>query len=481
MSFNHNQSHTSFTKASTDAPQVLLIDDDESFCLAMSKALRRRGYDVQIITESERSIPILMSPKRPMVALLDLKMPGLNGLEILRRTLHREVPVIMLTGHGAIPEAVEAMRAGAYTFVTKPIDAESLSPLIEQAARQRTEESQHHIAGESEVTKALFKIIDQLAPVGEPVLITGETGTGKEVVARALHSRSARAEEPFVAINMSCLPPNLIESSLFGHVKGSFTGAIQNKMGYFEEVGRGTLFLDEVAELPLEHQAKLLRVIESSEFRPVGASSDQKFVGRLITATHRNLMKEVSEGRFREDLFYRLQVLPLHLSPLRQRPEDIFPILSMWFKKITHNQITLTEETRQALIDYPWYGNAREIVNLTRRIAIFFPEGGEIKQEFIKRMLSVNPFARHLEMTHDFRSEVDESTFKTQETRGVDEGISLGEDVLLETIERVHIERLLNKHKNMSKASRILGINRRTLQRKVKAWGISGAIDDERG
>ncbi|MCA9525053.1 MAG: sigma-54-dependent Fis family transcriptional regulator, partial [Myxococcales bacterium] len=218
----------------------------------------------------------------------------------------------------------------------------------------------------------------------------GETGTGKEVAARTLHHGSRRTDAPFLAVNMACLPGELVESELFGHVRGAFTGADRGKPGLFAEVGNGTLFLDEVGELPLAHQAKLLRVLETRTFRAVGDTREQTFRGRLVAATHRDLRREVLEGRFREDLFYRLQVLPLELPPLRHRREDILPIVQHWLGRVASQALAVSPEAEALLLAHEWPGNVREVVNLARRVALF-AEGGQVTAELVRRMLAANP------------------------------------------------------------------------------------------
>ncbi len=444
-------------------PRVLLIDDDAPFRTAMSKALRRRGFAVDPIPGGRAGVEALnaggVDREHPAgAAVLDLRMPDIGGLEVLRRTPGRRVPVVVLTGHGTVPDAVEAMRLGAYTFLTKPVDAADLAPVLMQAARPSGGESR--LVGESPATVQLRRLITRLADADEPVLLTGETGTGKEVAARALHQASQRAEQPFVPVNMACLPRDLVESELFGHCRGAFTGAERRKPGLFEEAEGGTLFLDELGELPLEHQAKLLRVLETRMFRPVGDTRERPFRARLVAATHRRLADEVSAGRFREDLFYRLQVLPLELPPLRARPADILPIARHWLA-VVGDGLELTPDAEAVLLAHDWPGNVREVVNLARRVALFAEEG-RVDAELVRRMLAANPFAS-----------------------GASTGARVGatlvpaaqtppplEELTLETVERRHIERLLAHHKNITKVARILDINRRTLQRKLKAWGI---------
>ncbi len=425
----------------------------------MGKALRRRGFAVDPIAGGLEGADALrkggIDEQHPAsAAVLDLRMPDIDGLEVLRRTPGRQIPVVVLTGHGTVPDAVEAMRLGAYTFLTKPVDAADLAPVLTQAARPGSGE--FHLVGESPATEQLRRLIERLADADEPVLLTGETGTGKEVAARALHRASRRAAEPFVPVNMACLPRNLVESELFGHVRGAFTGADRRKPGLFEEAEAGTLFLDEIAELPLEHQAKLLRVLETRMFRPVGDTRERPFRARLVAATHRRLADEVAAGRFREDLFYRLQVLPLELPPLRARKADILPIARHWLAKVG-GDLRLTDDAESRLLAHDWPGNVREVVNLARRVALF-ADAGRVDGALVQRMLAANPFASPGQ--------------RPQPCPPTPAGPSPLEELTLEEVERRHIERLLAHHKNITKVARILGINRRTLQRKLKAWGI---------
>lgn len=434
--------------------RVLLIDDDRPFCLAMAKALRRRGFAVRSVHDGPSGVEALLVRDHE-VAVLDLRMPGMDGLSVLRATPSREAPVIVLTGHGTVPDAVEAMRLGAYTFITKPVDATDLAPILSQAARPQQAEG--HMVGQSAVTRQLRSILDRLAGAAEPVMLTGETGTGKEVAARYLHAQSPRASEAFVAVNMACLPSALVESELFGHAKGAFTGADRTRKGLFELTGRGTLFLDEIGDLPLEHQAKLLRVIETHRFRPVGGAAELAFEGRLVAATHKRLADEVAAGRFREDLYYRLQVLPIELPPMRARLDDVVPIARYWIDKVSKEPLRLTDCACQTLLSHQWPGNAREIANLARRVALF-AENGRVDGALVERMLTANPFGPQ----------------STPTTRGQSPGESV-EEISLEAVERRHIMKLLARHQNVTRVARILEINRRTLQRKLRSWGIEVA------
>jgi DNA-binding NtrC family response regulator len=443
-----------------EAPlRVLLVDDDAAFRTAMAKALRRRGMEVDHLDEGHGALRALGDPDHSAdVAVLDLKMPGVDGLDVLRRTPERRVPVVVLTGHGTVPDAVEAMRLGAFTFLTKPVDAADLAPVLVQAARAPAVDGA--LVGESAAMNQIRSLLARVADAEEPVLLTGETGTGKEVAARYLHGAGRRAGQPFVAVNMACLPGGLVESELFGHARGAFTGAERRKPGLLEEAGEGTLFLDEIAELPLEHQAKLLRVLETRTFRPVGETRERPFGARLVAATRQRLTEAVRDGRFREDLFYRLSVLPLELPPLRARREDIEPIVRHWITQVAHAPLTLTDDAVSTLRSHEWPGNVRELVNLARRVALFAADG-HVDRALVERMLAANPFAA----SGGLPARPD-STESPSEVDAV-------EEITLEELERRHIEGLLARHQNVTRVASILGINRRTLQRKLKAWGIA--------
>ncbi|MCS6914923.1 MAG: sigma-54 dependent transcriptional regulator [Myxococcales bacterium] len=437
------------------APSVLLVDDDTTFRRAMAKALGRKGFAVAEAATGEEAIPLLQDPDCPHgVVVLDLQMPGTSGLEVLRRTPRRRPRIVVLTGHGTIPDAVEAMRLGAFSFLQKPIDADELVPVLQQALAPQQADVEL-LVGESQATVHLRTLLASLADVDDPVLICGETGTGKEVVARFLHQRSARAAHPFVAINLACLPGELLESELFGHARGAFTGADRRKPGLFAEAGEGTLFLDEIGELPLQHQPKLLRVLETRTFRPVGEAREEPLRARLVVATNRDLRQMVQRGEFREDLYYRLAVLPIMLPPLRSRPEDIVPIAEHWLRRLAPQGPWLGEAARQALLSHDYPGNVRELVNVVRRIALF-ARGGEVDGELVRRMLAEDPFR----------------TLRRDATPPRQAPAPSPEPLTLRELEVRHIEQLLRQHRNITMVARLLDIDRRTLQRKLRGLGI---------
>lgn len=514
--------------------RVLLIDDDDAFRLAMAKALKRKGIEVIQAADGQSGIEKLMSHEGPLpqVAVLDLRMPGLDGMDVLERTAGRGIPVIVLTGHGSIPDAVRAMRLGAFSFLLKPVDADQLYEVLLQATGEAGSVTPELI-GQSSATKRLRELLNQLAPADDPVLLFGETGTGKEVAASYLHVHSFRATRPFVGVNVGGMPGELLESELFGHARGAFTGAERKKQGLFATAEDGTLFLDEISELPLEHQVKLLRVIETRRFRPVGEAREEPLRARLIAATNRNLMAMVRAGTFREDLYYRLQVLPVEIPPLRARRDDILPIATHWLRRLLHRDVTLSPEAQHVLVSYDYPGNVRELVNVVRRLVLFVT-GDQIEASLLQRMLAEDPFRQPLSLQgsslslQGALSGPGRDGFSTGRPilpgsdggtapvfsasafspginaapgaganpgvsagvpLGTQAGISLGSalnlgpagaagpdasepGLSLKALEKLHIERLLREHRNVTQVARLLGIDRRTLQRKLKALDI---------
>ena len=440
-----------------EALKVLLIDDDVSFCLAMSKALRRRGLNVQSIHTGEEAIEHINQARFPSVAILDLRLPKMNGLEVLYNTRDRVIPVVMLTGHGGVPEAVEAMRAGAYTFLTKPVDAETLFPLIHQACGSHRETQWKELIGNSDVLCNLRTLTRRLALSQETVLITGESGTGKELVARALHAESTFKDSPFYTLNTACIPSSQLDKELFGFVRED--GSEQE--GLLSKVMDGTLFLDEISELQLELQAKLLQVLDERSFRLINGSLAKPFNGRLIAASHIDLSAAVQRGTFREDLYYRLQVIPLYLPPLRDRREDVLPILESWLEQLTGKTFIISQDACNAIETHAWPGNAREVINLARRLAIFANQSEEVSGELVRRMLKSNPFDSQVTSTVHPPS------------RSMSIAHMIGEESSLEELERAHILSLLDRYRNISQVSKILKISRRTLQRRLKSWGLT--------
>ena len=370
------------------ADRVLVVDDEQSLRKVLAATLQREGYEVQIASDGEEAIEALDRDGADVI-VTDLVMPKMDGLTLLRKVVarHPDVPVIVVTAHGKIDSAVEAMKAGAFDFVTKPFEHAELKAIIAKAARQSdlnarnvipeaaAERRFSEIIGRGARMQELQQIIGKVADAPSTVLITGESGTGKELVATALHEKSSRRERPFIKINCAAIPRELVEAELFGFEKGAFTGAVQSKPGRFELADGGTLFLDEIGEIPVEMQVKLLRAIQESEFERVGGVKTTRVEVRLIAATSRDLTREVAAGRFREDLFYRLNVVPIQLPPLRERRDDI-PLLVEHFRqkynaRLKKNVERIEDSALTALSLYSWPGNIRELENVLERTILF--------------------------------------------------------------------------------------------------------------
>ncbi len=368
---------------------ILVVDDEPDLRDSLGKVLRKEGYLVLLAESGEAALEVLAS-KHVDLVLTDLRMPQMSGMDLLRQIKRQwpDIEVLVLTAYGTIEGAVEAMRAGAYDFVTKPLKRAELVQAIRRAAERQTlalenrylreelEGRQRYqlVVGRSEAMRRVMEWVDRLGPISSTVLITGESGTGKELVARAIHARSSRAEKRFVAINCGAIPENLMESELFGHTRGAFTGAIRDKDGLFKVASGGTLFLDEIGSVPFPLQIKLLRAIEEKEILPVGSTTPIAVDVRIIAASNRDLAKEVEKGTFREDLFYRLNVVGIEIPPLRERKEDI-PDLVQHFIRMHAVELNskvegIDDEAMAALMAYDWKGNVRELDNVIERAMI---------------------------------------------------------------------------------------------------------------
>ncbi len=371
---------------------ILIIDDEENMRHMLSKMLQRAGYKVQTAADGRQGLAILESDAFDFI-LCDIKMPNMDGMEFLNKFDQKKSisTVIMMSAYGTIDLAVQAMQLGAYDFISKPFKSDEVLLAVRKAEERdqlkrenrvlkeqlrRIEEQNYfgHMVAKSNVMKSLFVLAEKAAQYNTTVLITGESGTGKELVARAIHKAGPRRQHPLVAVNCGSIPENLLESELFGHMKGAFTGADSTKKGLFEEAHKGTIFLDEIGELPLALQVKLLRVLQENEIRPVGSGQCLKIDARVIAATSRNLEKMVAEGIFREDLYYRLNVLPVEIPPLRERSEDI-PLLCQHFIKQLNETLGrgvkgIAPSAMAALLQHPWPGNVRELENAIERAIV---------------------------------------------------------------------------------------------------------------
>ena len=370
-------------------PVILIIDDERNTREGLARALRGK-YTVLLAEDATRALALLDGPPPVDVVLTDLRMPGLDGMAFTRQVAARpNAPIIiMLTAYGTVQTAVEAMKVGAYDYLAKPVNLDNLEMLIQrglESRRLRAENEElrrqldHHygfdgVIGNSRAMEPLFEQIRQVAPARSTVLLTGESGTGKELLAHVIHRLSPRAERPFIAVHCASLNPNLLESELFGHEKGAFTGAIDRQTGRFEKADGGTLFLDEIGEIDASTQIKLLRVLETRTFERVGGSTPIEVDVRVIAATNRDLKAQVATGRFREDLFYRFNVVAIHILPLRQRPEDIPLLLTHYLKLFAKENGKrldgITPEALKLLMAYAWPGNVRELRNLVERMAV---------------------------------------------------------------------------------------------------------------
>jgi two-component system NtrC family response regulator len=365
--------------------KILVIDDDNSFRRVLEYNLQEQGYEVKAASSGEEGLA-LFADQLPDLVITDMKMGGMSGLEVLKaiKAKSPETLVIIITAFGTVDKAVEAMKLGAYDYITKPINRDELKLVVEKALqanslaeenrdlKQRLEDRVdfRSIVGTSDAMAEVFSLVRRVADTEATVLITGESGTGKELVARAIHEQSSRRASRFIAVNCAAIPRDLLESELFGHVKGAFTGALRDQQGKFQLADGGTLFLDEVCDLPLDMQPKLLRVLQDMEVSQVGSGKSIKIDVRVLAATNLDIEAAVSQGRFREDLYYRLSVIPVHLPPLRQRPADIPLLVRHFAAKTGHPQVAFTDEALAALTGYPWPGNVRELENTVTQTLI---------------------------------------------------------------------------------------------------------------
>ncbi|MEQ1903376.1 MAG: sigma-54 dependent transcriptional regulator [Pirellulaceae bacterium] len=436
---------------------LLIVDDEPGFREAANSYFRKLGYQVATAEDGREALSML-GTRDFHVAVIDLHMPHLTGIDLLHQLHEQEsnLQVIMLTGGGTVENAVESMKSGAFDFLTKPAKLNELDVLIQKAFRARRlikenqqlraaiKQSQRTIQmiGESPAMQQVMRLIEKTAQTDKPVLIEGESGTGKELVARAIHERSSLANCPLVVINCAALPEPLLESELFGHEKGSFTGASSAKPGLFEIADGGTLFIDEFGDLAGSLQAKLLRVLEDGSMRRVGSVKERHVKVRLIAATNRDLAKEVAAGRFREDLYYRINVLSIRLPPLRLREGDT----ALLIKHFLGDEWKISDEVLQVLTSYSWPGNVRQLQNALERAKIL-AEGDEILLE-------------------NLPAEIISGSQQASNAL-------IGAKVDLESLNRMHVEEVYKKYdRNKTRAAQALGIGRRSLYRLLEKYGI---------
>ena len=447
-------------------PKILIVDDEAIVRDFISEVLIRMGHAPLAVNSAEKATEYLERTEFDIV-ITDFKMPGMSGIELLKKTLELwpDCRVIIVTAFGTIEQAVNAMKIGAHDYITKPISPDHIEMVITKALEYKTlklenrilrreicdKYSFENIIGKSAGMRAVFDLIQRASPTDSTILISGESGTGKELVAKAIHFNSPRANGPFIKMNCAALPEGLIESELFGHEKGAFTGAIRASSGRFELADRGSLLLDEISEIPPNLQAKLLRVLQEKEFERIGSGQTIKTDARVIATSNRDLKDEVSNGNFRNDLFYRLNVIPIDIPPLRQRKDDI-PLLADFFlnkfgQKIGVPPKCLTGKSMEMFMEYTWPGNVRELENVIERAMV------------ISRNQDLKP--------SDFPPEIS-SGVTSMPSKGFEVGITIG------SAEKILILKTLKAHGgNKTKAAEVLGISSRTLRNKLQEYGYA--------
>jgi DNA-binding NtrC family response regulator len=456
---------------------IIVVDDDPEMRSMVVDHLKRQNYQVRDFESGLDAVKYLASNGLDALGtellLTDLRMPEIDGLDLLQqvRRLPNQFPVIIMTAFATVDTAVEGLRRGAFDYITKPFKLNELSLTIERALSYYRLKMQNQaltsavyknwnrqsLVGKSSAIQSIFDLIERVGPASTNVLVTGESGTGKEVVARALHNQSPRAQKPFIAINCTAIPDTLMESELFGHVKGAFTGATGDKKGLFEEANGGTIFLDEIGDMDMALQAKLLRVLQERQIKPVGSNQSKAIDVRVIAATHKDLKKAIANGVFREDLYYRLSVIPIVIPPLRHRPEDI-PLLAHHFLRkysaLNGGKVTsFTQDALRKLMTLNWPGNVRELENMVERLVVLSRS-----------------------------QQIDTPDIPTTEQSSSEQffGQATNDSPTLEELEKRYIQLVLEKTGGKKeKAAQILGINRRTLYRKEKDYGFATSDEDE--
>lgn len=456
------------TSPAATKPKALIVDDERGIRSSMAGVLSDEGWQTIVAESGKEGVQKFVSHK-PDLVFLDIWMEGMDGIKALQvmRQYDRSTPIVMMSGHGTIETAVKTTKLGAFDFLEKPLSIAKILPLLEQVAQRAQQQeagkaadtANQAIIGDSEPIQRIRTQVTRVAGKNVWVLITGENGTGKEVVAQAIHRQSLRAEFPFVAVNCAAIPDELIESELFGYVKGAFTNALGNKKGRFEAAHKGTLFLDEIGDMSLRTQSKVLRILQEQRFEPLGSNQSVSVDVRVIAATNKDLQAEIAEGNFREDLFYRLNVIPFHLPPLRERGDDVIQLAKFFLHQYTMElgepAKSFSPEAEQLLKNHPWPGNVRELKNLVERLTIMVPgaviDGAELAQYVPKPKDAAQAAQAALESSFLQR------TFK---------------DAKLEFEKTYIVENLREHNWNISKTAEAIGIERSNLHKKIKAYGI---------
>lgn len=451
-------------------PRLLIVDDDRTHCRMLEAVLGAEGYATAGAADGRQAVARVQAERYDLV-LMDIRMTGMDGMAALHaiKQLEPDLPIVMMTAFSSVSTAVEAMKAGAYDYLTKPLDTDELKMLVSKALRHHALEKENlflkeqlgsrfdfaNIIGRSRAVQQLLETVALVAPTDATVLIQGESGTGKELIANAIHQNSPRREHPLIKVNCAALPETLLESELFGHERGAFTGATTARKGRFQLAHRGTLFLDEIGEMPLTLQPKLLRVLQERTFEPVGGTKSIQVDTRIVTASNTDLPSAVQEGRFRQDLFYRINVVGITAPPLRKRPEDIALLADHFLKqyaKQNHRAVKgFSPKAIELLMRHPWPGNVRELENLVERSVI----------------MARGPSITVKEFPEGFR----EAAGPSSRTPAV---AAAAGDRSLKTLEKEMILRTLaDTGGNRTRSARILGISRRTLQLKLKEYGVN--------
>jgi nitrogen regulation protein NR(I) len=467
----------------TEKKQILVVDDEPNLRRVLSAQLARDGYDVHTAEDGEQALTLLGEHHIDLV-ITDLRMPKVDGMELLRRAVQMDadLPVVMITAHGTVDNAVEALKTGAFDYITKPFDQAEVRTIVKKALKTRDlssveatrpleapapTDARYGIIGGSPGIRELYAVLDRVADTPTTVLITGESGTGKELVARALHENSSRRDKPFIKVNCAAIPRDLMESELFGYERGAFTGAVTSKPGRFELASGGTLFLDEVGTIPVEMQVKLLRALQESEFERVGGIKTIRIDVRLVGATNSDLKKEIAAGSFREDLYYRLNVVPIRLPPLRERREDIALLVQHFMEKfnarLKKNVRGVESETEELLVGYPWPGNIRELENVIERAVLFCDRELISVADLPPEVRSSEARAPREAMTSEPRSSGRDSS----------DGLKEQVKAAMSRLERELIQKALDQtNGNVTHAARLLKISRKGLQLKMKELGL---------
>jgi len=446
--------------------RVLVIDDEDGVRKAIRWHLEYAGYEFHEASDGPEGLKML-GDIQPDVIFLDIKMPGMDGMEVLKEIFERtrDIQVVMISGHGTVQTAVESLKIGAFDYIEKPLDKEKILVVTRNAVEQKhlkeqnTElkklvEQDYHIVGESQALREVLSQVRKIAPTDTTILIRGESGTGKELIAREIHRISKRADKKFIQVNCAAIPEELIESELFGHEKGSFTGAVSRQLGKFQQADGGTIFLDEIGDMSLKTQAKVLRVLQDGELEMIGTHKPVKVDVRVISATNKDLEKAIEAGGFREDLYFRLNVIPIYLPPLRERKDDIEPLIRYFVDKfLTKNNfkpLDFSPEAMDILINYTWRGNIRELHNSVERIIVL---------NHGKKTLETSDLPKDLLISKDIAPENNESLDSLKDFK--------------ESSERNFILQKLRENSwNVSKTAEAIGTPRSNLYKKLEQYNI---------